>query len=256
MGNRMKAPKEILTIWNQFDRFPMETLTKAWYFNKAKGNKQREVSLMREHRDQFGITGNCFDLAIWLLDECKKAKISAYPIAHDIQSEGAHVAVIMLDDHGNRYLCDLGDQWIQPILINSSHEDFTRDKLNGFFPGAKVQVIPLGDEIEVLYHRPNGKISKQIYQTNPIQMRQFLEAAEFSQNLLKSRPLLEMRIPLEEEVAHWEFYNWKSFLSTSEGLFHDSKLDSIEEWARRIHEKTGYQMNFLIEALSLYKKSV
>jgi len=65
--------------------------------------------------------------------------------------------------------------------------------------------------------------------------------------------LVECRIPHESEVAHWEFYDWESFISTSEGLFREHKLTSIEDWANRINEKTGYDMQFLLESLELYK---
>lgn len=248
----MLAPKEILSTWRKFDDFPMETLTKAWYFQKETEKKQRDVSLMREHRDQYGIIGNCFDLAFWLLDEFEKDGIEAYPVGHDMNSEKAHVAVLALDEKGHRFMCDLGDQWLNPILIDSDCEDFTVEKQDGFVPAAQVQVKPNGNNVEVLYHRPNGKMSRQIFNTKPIDMTFFMQAAEFSQNLIKPRPLLECRIPYKNEIAHWEFYNWDSFLSTSEGLFNDSPLETIDEWVERIHQKTRYDKLFLHEALEIY----
>jgi hypothetical protein len=84
-------------------------------------------------------------------------------------------------------------------------------------------------------------------------MNIFLEAAEYSQNTIKAKPLLEQRVPFKNETAHWEFCNWESFLSTTEGLDHDKTAGSFEEWAFRIHEKTGYDHQFLIEALGIYK---
>ena len=68
----MNAPPEILAVWNKFHDFPMETLTKAWFYSRSGDKKQRTVALMKEHKAQYGITGNCFDLAIWLLDEFKR----------------------------------------------------------------------------------------------------------------------------------------------------------------------------------------
>lgn len=250
----MIAPKPIIDVWRRFDAFPMETLTKAWYYNKSEGNKQRNVSLMKEHREQFGITGNCFDLALWLLDEFKRAGIESYPIAHDLHTEDAHVAVVALDDRGKRYLCDLGDQWLNPILIDKGSEEYTDEKLAGFFPAASVQVLPEGEALKVLYHRPNGKSSKQSYDTKKIPMEEFLAAAEHSQNLIKSVPLLECRVAFQNETAHWEFYNWKSFLSTTEGLHHDSNGSGFEFWVDQIHEVTGYDKTFLEEALGVYSK--
>ena len=112
---------------------------------------------------------------------------------------------------------------------------------------------PLKKTVEFFYHRPNGKQSKQIYDTQPLEMGDFLQAAEYSQNVIKPKPLLECRIPHKSEIAHWEFYGWESFFSTSEGLFREHKLKRIEDWAYRINERTGYDMQFLIEALELYK---
>ncbi|KLT17947.1 hypothetical protein AA980_11285 [Neobacillus vireti] len=231
----------------------METLTKAWFQTKSTKKKQRDVSLMREHRQRYGIAGNCFDLVIWLLDEFQKNGITAYPIGQHLSTSHAHVAVIALNETGNRFLCDLGDQWLNPVLIDENNEDFTKEKLSGFFPGALVQVKPCEKLVEIIYHRPNGKVSKQIYDTQPIDKWNFMQAAEYSQTLIKPKPLLECRIPYKSELAHWEFYGWESFLSTSEGLFHDPKLDRIEDWAKRIYAKTGYDMQFLIEVLEIYK---
>mgnify|MGYP001267547447 CR=1 FL=1 len=250
----MFPPQSILNVWRKFDEFPMERLTKLWFYHQGSHKKQRDVSLMREHRSKYGISGNCFDLAIWLLDELQKERITAYPIGHDLNSEDAHVAVIALDESGNRYLCDLGDQWISPILVDTDVEIYTDEKLSGFFPGAKVQVISRKQEIEILYHRPNGKVSKQVYNTSPIDTDYFLQAAEYSQNLINPRPLLECRIPYRNEIAHWEFSNWEVFLSTNEGLFVEPKLDTIEKWALRINEVTGYDMKFLINVLEQYRR--
>ncbi|MDF2038181.1 hypothetical protein P2R12_14540 [Cytobacillus oceanisediminis] len=250
----LKAPHSILSIWKRFDCFPMETLTKAWFYDKAGIKKQRDVSLMKEHRAQYGITGNCFDLAIWLLHEFKQAGIDAYPVGHELKTPSAHAAVVAVDEEGRRYLCDLGDQWLQPILIDPEARDFTPEKVSGFFPAADVQVSSEDRQLEIAYHRPNGKISRQCYDTDAADMNIFLEAAERSQNTIYPKALLEQRIPYKNETAHWEFYNWKSFLSTTEGLYHDAPADTIEEWAARIHEKTGYDIEFLIEALGFYKK--
>lgn len=68
----MFAPESILKTWRKFNAFPMETLTKVWFYDKANGKKQRDVTLMQEHREQYGMSGNCFDLALWLLDEFNK----------------------------------------------------------------------------------------------------------------------------------------------------------------------------------------
>ena len=250
----MIASESILRTWGKFNDFPMETLTKVWFYKQGSMKKQRDVSLMREHREQFGMSGNCFDLALWLLDEFKRDGVEAYPVGHNLGSEEAHAAVIALNEKGERFLCDLGDQWLNPILIDYKSPDYTSEKVDGFFPAAKVQVLDHPSGTEILYHRPNGKVSKQVFQTERIEMETFLEAAEYSQHLIKNHPLLECRIPYQSETAHWEFYNWESFLSTTDGLMKDQKLATVEEWAERIHRKTGYNKLILIEILDHYRK--
>ncbi|OXS59618.1 hypothetical protein B0G93_110102 [Bacillus sp. V-88] len=250
----MNASESILHTWTKFNDFPMETLTKVWFYQQGSVQKQRDVSLMREHREQFGMSGNCFDLALWLLDEFKRDGVEAYPVGHNLNSEEAHAAVIALNEKGERFLCDLGDQWLNPILIDTQSPDYSNEKLDGFFPAAKVQVQAHPAGIEILYHRPNRIVSKQVFQTERIEMDIFLKAAEHSQHMIKNHPLLECRIPYQSETAHWEFYNWESFLSTSEGLMKDSKLETVSEWAERIHGKTGYNKGILKEILEHYRK--
>ena len=250
----MIASKEILSVWHSFDDFPMETLTKAWVYSKGGHPKQRDVETMKKHREQYGITGNCFDLAIWLLDAFKEAGVEAYPIGSELGTEEAHAAVIAVDGEGRRFLCDLGDQWLQPVLIDADSNAYRKDKLSGFFPGAEVQVVPDKASFEVIYHRPNGKVLTQNFSSEPVAMKDFLDAAEYSQNHVYPKALLEIRFPYKNEIAHWEFFNWKSFLSTSEGLYPDAPAATIEEWVERIGQKTGYDRQFLMEALTIYKE--
>ena len=255
--SHMNASKEILSVWNLFKHFPMETLTKAWYASKNPSHYQRTVEQMKAHYAQYKITGNCFDLSIWLLHEFKTHGIQAYAIGHDLFTEEAHVAVIALDEHNHKYLCDLGDQWIQPICVDQTSESFHSGDCARFFPGATIQVHPSGEDVEVLYKRPNGKVSKQVFQLQPIDESTLLEAAEFSQRHIRPRPLLECRQYSDgHEVIHWEFYNWHSFSSTMDGKIEDEDLQSTHEWAARIHNKTGYSTEFLIEALTLYKNRI
>ncbi|MBM7554158.1 hypothetical protein [Thalassobacillus pellis] len=249
----MKAPDQILATWRKFDDFPMETLTKLWFFHQSTQQKQRSVALMKEHRETYGITGNCFDLALWLLDEFKQDGIEAYPIGSNLDSSHVHVAVIALDIYGNRFLCDLGDQWLEPILIEPSHPGFIKEPHSGFFPAADVQITTDDLSIEVNYHRPNGKKSQQFYETKPIEIDYFLKVAEGSQQNIHPIPLLECRIPYKNEMAHWEFDDWKSVLSTTSGLINDPPINTIDEWVARIGSKTRYKEEFLREVLLLYQ---
>ncbi|MCP3028494.1 hypothetical protein [Halobacillus sp. A5] len=250
----MRPPENILHTWKKFDDFPMETLTKLWVFQQEGRGKQRSVSLMREHRQRYSMSGNCFDLALWLLDEFRRDGIKAYPIGHHILTEEAHVAVVALDEKGRRFLCDLGDQWLTPILVDGTSDEFSSRRLSGFFPAAEVRVKPQASHVEVFYYRPNSKFSTQRYDLQPIEMDEFLRAANYSQNVIRPFPLVECRIPFKEEQAHWEFDNWSSFLSTSEGLIYDFEVTTVEEWVNRIYEKTRYNKGILKKVLEKYEK--
>ncbi|MEI5906748.1 hypothetical protein WAK64_06715 [Bacillus spongiae] len=234
----------------------METLSKLWVYNKEKVGKQRDISLMREHRQRYGLTGNCFDLAIWLLDEFRKDGVEAYPIGHNLNTEDAHVAVVALDESGNRYLCDLGDQWIMPILIDGHNEDFTDEKLSGFFPAAKIQVKPLRNHVEILYHRPNGKVSRQTYETTPLEKGYFMKAAEISQNIIRPIPLIESRVLYKNEMAHWEFDNWSITLSTTEGLYKEDTKRTISDFTEIIGNKVGFDKDLLHTILLEYRNKI
>ncbi len=249
----MLVPNEILSVWEKFNTFPMETLTKAWFYRKTDGKKQRDVSLMKEHHERYGITGNCFDLAIWLLHEFEKEGIEAYPIGHDLGTTEAHVAVIAKNEDGRRYLCDLGDQWLIPVLVDADHPSFTSERLTGFFPAAEIEVQLHQDTVTILYHRPNGRMSSQKFDLVPLELSSFWKAAEISQNTIKKSPLLECRISYLSEIAHWEFYNWSSFLSTTAGMINEPEIKDIKAWCDRLHQKTGYDKDFLLEVLQIYK---
>ena len=177
----MQATPEILAVWRKFDRFPMETLTKAWF----RGG-QRTVEQMKAHRAEFGTSGNCFDLALWLLAEFAEAGIEAYAVGSDMQSDRAHVAVAALDGQGSPYLCDLGDLWLQPVLVDPKRSDFSNEKLRGFFPGAEVEVHVQEGSCEVRYHRKGGKWKPQVYSLRKVSTEELIAAGErFPQKTLR-----------------------------------------------------------------------
>ncbi|WP_042224042.1 hypothetical protein [Oceanobacillus manasiensis] len=247
----LHVPEHIQSVWEKFDKFPMETLTKIWVHLQEGGGRQREVTEMREHREQYGIAGNCFDLSLWLLDEFKQAGIPAYPIGHHLGSEHAHIAVIALDDKGGRYLCDLGDQWLNPLPIDAVYDG---RRLKGHFPAAEIQFEQRGEELEVQYYRPNGKASKQTFELKPIEINKCLQAADQSQRLIKPQPLFECRIPYNQDKAHWEFYNWESFLSTWEGLIDEPVSKDIDQWVEKLYYYSGYDKGMLQTSLKAYDK--
>ncbi|XID94894.1 hypothetical protein ACF3MZ_10420 [Paenibacillaceae bacterium WGS1546] len=227
----------------------METLTKAWHFQKTAGAKQRTVEQMKLHREQYGTAGNCFDLAIWLNHEFNKEKLYSYAIL----TPDAHVAVVVLNEHGHRYLCDLGDQWIEPILIEPESEDYTEEFLESFFPGALVKVESRGNQLFVTYRRPNGKESRQTYRLDPISNEKLIAEGEKTQKTLR-HPLVEKRIFTADEVIHWEFDDFVSFYSSMAGKQPESRLGTAEEWAERIAHISGLSTDVIINALNVYMK--
>lgn len=109
------------------------------------------------------------------------------------------------------------------------------------------------DGMTVIYQRPGGKLSVQKYSLDPVGEAAFWQAAEYSQHQLGKTPLIEVRIPFEGEVAHWEFNDWQSELSTSKGLFKEEAAASFEEWVERIHKRSGYDRDVIEAALAFYK---
>lgn len=249
----MKATQDVLKVWRRFDYHPMETLTKAWYYAQSNNIKQRSVALMQEHRNQFGTSGNCFDLALWLIEEFKEQGISAYAIGHDLRTSQAHVAVIATNEEGNKYFCDLGDVWINPILIERESGDYCEDELEGFITSGKIKTEVDDHEVNFKYIRPNGKVSQQKFQLHPIEYDELLAAANYSQNLLRN-PLVEMRIYTPNEVIHWEFDSWNSFFSSNSEHMNENKLMNNFEWAERINFQTGIDKDIIINALEVYSK--
>ncbi|MDQ0060029.1 hypothetical protein [Paenibacillus harenae] len=245
----MRATPDVLSIWRKFDHFPMETITKAWFFHLALGFKQRTVEQMKSHREQYGTSGNCFDLAIWLIHEFRKEKFTSYAIL----TPDSHVAVVVLNEKGNRYLCDLGDQWIDPILIDQKDEDYSEEFLDNFFPGAQVKMESRENSLLVTYRRPNGKEMNQTYLLNPITDETLIAEGEKTQRTLSS-PLVEKRIFTNSSVIHWEFDNYISFYSSMDGKQIESKLQTIEEWAERIGNVSGIDKKIIRDALEVYSK--
>lgn len=249
----MQAPKEIMAVWRKFDDKPMDTLMKLWWSKQVGGGGQRSVSLIKDHFEQYGVAGNCVDLSLWLIEELRDAGIEAYGITDDVHAERAHIAVVAVDKRGNRYLCDLGDQWIQPINLDS--DDMNKEEwLEGFFPAAKVKLDTEGYKTSMTYQRSNGKISRSVYDTTPLDDNLLWEISERVQTVFRKHPLVEIRLSVRDEVVHWEFDAWKSFLSTSRELVkEDSNLD-LSKWVERIHFRTGMDKDFLREALGFYKE--
>lgn len=75
------------------------------------------------------------------------------------------------------------------ILLRKREADFSRQR--------DVQVSTQHGQLEIAYHRPNGKISRQSYDTNPVELNFFLDAAERSQNYIYPKALLGGGFPIK-----------------------------------------------------------
>lgn len=253
----MRAPQEIVRIWQRFDELPMETLTKAWWYQTCEGAPyQRSVEQMQEHRDRLGCSGNCFDLALWLLREFELAGIRAHAVGHNLCTPDAHIAIIAFDRHDYGYFCDLGDQWLQPILIDPRAPAFTTSFQPGFFPAAQVSVTVENDEdLIIRYRRPNGKESQQGFDLRPISSEQLMKAADHSQNLLR-HPLVEVRRvhPTTGLKGHWEFSRGVCRWSLDTGLVLENQTSRLADRVRRIHEMTGMAPEVIATAFDVYRR--
>jgi hypothetical protein len=245
----MRATEDIMQVWRKFNDFPMETLTKAWHSLIDPECKQRTTDVMKEHRALYGTSGNCFDLAIWLIDEFRQNKVPCYGVL----TEHLHVAVVAINEEGNKYFCDLGDQWIEPILLEPGHEAYTEEFVDGFFPGSRIKLNTRANRLLVTYRRPNGKESSQEFDLTPVSDKALIIAGQKTQRLF-SDPLVEKRIFTDQRVLHWEFDNFESYLSSKEGRKVEPQLKGIEEWAERIHTMSGIHVEVVVRALEVYLK--
>ena len=244
------APDAIRQVWRRFDHFPMETLSKPW-LQAHRGTGQRTVEQMERDRETFGASGNCFDLAFWLLRDFARAGIPAYAVSDDIGSRDAHVAVVAETRSGARFLCDLGDLWLEPMAIDTA----TAQPVRGFFPGADISLTPTGPSLQVTYHRAGGKFSAQTYDLGPIAEPVLCEAAEVNQRYI-AQALVEMRD--FDAGAHWEFSEVESgrfgaWRSDHNGLHPEPERSNDARWAQRIAEVTGMRSDHALACLQAYR---
>ncbi|MDO3411172.1 hypothetical protein QWJ34_15510 [Saccharibacillus sp. CPCC 101409] len=247
----MRATEEILGVWKRFDDVPMETLTKAWLHARGEQFELRSVERMREQREEFGTSGNCFDLAYWLMDELRADGIECYPVGSGFGSASAHAAVIAVGSDGKRYLCDLGDQWVQPVLVDLDGEDYTEDLLKGFVAGMGISVKSDGRQAQIRFRRAGGREHRKTFNLRPADEAEFAEAAAYSQRLLRFA-LAERRFRLDGHTVCWEYDRGRSHVNTDCGLYYESAPLGDETWSQRISRRTGLAEAVVRTALDVY----
>lgn len=233
-------PPPLLQVWRSFDAFPMETLSKAWVL-AHRGARQRTVAELEADRARTGASGNCFDLAVWLRHRLADAGVESWYVSDDIQSPDAHVAVVARSE-GRRWLCDLGDQWLEPLPVD---EPIATPR-PGLFPAAAVTLRVDGEEAEVAYHRPGGKASTQRYHLRPVEDPVFAAAAAANQAYL-AQVLVEVREPAAG--AHWEYEAGAVRRSTPHGLVEERSPRSVEEAAQLLQAQAGFDPAWTEECL-------
>lgn len=247
----MLAPHEISSVWRQFAGIPMETFTKGWWYDRCHGRpRQRTVAEMVEHRRTHGAGGNCFDLALWLRHAFLEAGVRARITGHDLGAEAGHAAVVAADRAGNEYLCDLGDQWLQPVLISPAVDGWHR----GFFPGREVQISRTDNLLQVRYRRSNGKVAGQSYDLAPVSEELVQQACGLSQNMLR-RPFCEMLMPHPDtgKIEHWEYDKGRSFWNLESGPVFEADCQTQDEWVARIAARTGMAPDLIRGGFAVYR---
>ncbi len=249
----MRAPEAVVRAWMRFRGVPMETLTKAWWWRRCAGvPRQRTVAEIRHHRDLMGGGGNCFDLALWWMAELAEIGVPARPVGHDLETPHAHIAVVASAD-GAEYLCDLGDQWLQPILIDPTDSAFDPAWRDDFFPGARVRVEREGNTLCVHYLFPDGAGNRQTYHLGVVRAPDLERACVHSQRLLR-KPLIEVvsRYPATGELGAWEFDRFRSFWRLPSGRRPEPGCDDLSAWVARIGDRTGMSRALVAEGLDVY----
>lgn len=196
---------------------------------------------MKRHRALYGASGNCYDLAVWLMEDFFDAGIEAYAVGEDLSSGDGHVAVVALDSIGRRFLCDLGDMWLEPIAI----EEVT-EPIRNFYPGAEVSLQRSDLTLKVTYRRSNGKESQQIYDLQPTGFDRLLALGAECQAKI-SDPLVEMRL-WDVERTHWEMSEGRCWRSRWEGLLEEEPLPTM---AALVNARTGMKTNYVETCLAI-----
>lgn len=121
------------------------------------------------------------------------------------------------------------------------------------FQVSRIKLNTRANRLLVTYGRPNGKESSQAFDLTPVSDEALIIAGQKTQRLF-SDPLVEKRIFTDQEVLHWEFDDYESFLSSKEGRKAEPQLKDIGEWAARIHTMSGIHEEVVIRALEVYSK--
>lgn len=249
---RMQAGAALLSVWQRFSGVPMETFTKIWWRERCAGvSRQRTVAEMIAHRRELGTGGNCFDLALWLRHDLRQSGIAARIIGHDLCAAHAHVAVVAGDARSGEFLCDLGDQWLQPILISPDRQGFSPEWQSGFFAGREVRIDADGHSLAVVY-RHRGRVISQCFDLAAVEDDALDHACSYSQNLVRS-PICEMLLPYQAgQVEHWEYDSDQSFWRLASGAVYEEPCATQDEWAERISRRSGIRAELLRTAFRLY----
>ena len=242
--HELAAPPELLAVWRTFDGFPMETLSKARVYARE-GPRQRSVAELEADRARYGASGNCFDLALWLRHRLRAAGFVAEVISDDIGDRDAHVAVLAQTGAGRRYLCDLGDMWLQPIAVDAP----VLEPVPWFFPAARVTLRCDGPRRVVTMHRPGGKRAAQRYDLTPVGDEALARACAANQEHL-AQALVEVRDPARD--AHWEYDGGVARWSAPSGLTREPALADEAAEAARIAARTGMAAGYVLECLQAF----
>lgn len=244
----MKPTTSILSVWARFDNIPMETLTKAWYWSKTEGDRQRSVAKMQANRQSYGCGGNHYDLAIWLIDAYQNAGLKAWAVR---RSGGNDVAVIV-EEQGNQFFLQQALQWTKPVHIGEKEAAFRSQWLNDVSPGLSIQVDRSKNRLHILWKGQDDTVHTCAYDLTPLDMITLRERAALSQKQLET-PLVRVRTNWKGETAMWEFQAFSSRLHTAEGAIQEATAANLDEWVERIHQRTGMDRYVVRKSLSVYR---
>jgi hypothetical protein len=208
---------------------------------------------MKEHRIAHSTGGNCFDVAIWLQQEFACAGIESRIIGRSLCTPKAHIAVIAYDVRGQEYFCDLGDQWLEPILINEKDPDFSPEYHSGFASGLRVRVKTTENQLLLTYLREDGKESIELFPLTSVPADILMKASDHSQALLR-RPFVEIRAihPKSNKIQLWEYDRKECFWHLDSGTAIEEGCDNQDCWTERIHHMTGMSLAIISAAFGVY----
>lgn len=256
----MRAPEPVLRIWRSLVGVPAENLSHRWWRAREAGEaKQRSVPLLEKHRAEWGTGGDSYDLTIWLMAKYQAAGFLADAVQPPADvDDRSPLAVMVKDPLGRRYLCDLNEPWLEPVLVSPRSYDFSPGFHSGFHPEGDVRVEVEEKRCRITLRRAGGGpvFGERIFELRAIPPELLVERAETDPERTRPDRLAVRRLARHPETGAWGVWffaatgdAWRSGWRLPSGLIDEPPCRGLEAWVERVSERSGIAAEIVEEVL-------